>query len=103
MIQAKFQVLTNENTPTYYANFIEVAHTPYEFSLIFSKVPTKLKAEQYSLAKNNKAIPIDSMLQIDIPPVIIPGLIHALTVQKELYDAKTVKMTTSQNQKREPN
>jgi hypothetical protein len=43
--------------------------------------------EQAELAKNGKQIPLESILQLVIPPLLIDGLVKALTDQKAKHEA----------------
>ena len=70
------------DTPSYYVNFIAVTHTAYDFTLSVTKIPSPLTQEQTELAKSSHQIPVEPILQLVMPPLLIDGLIVALTDQK---------------------
>ena len=75
-----------ENAAVFYANHIEVANTPQDFSLICARLPGKLSAAKIAEIKELGALVIEPEVQIVIPARLVPGLIRALTAQKELYE-----------------
>ena len=71
----------------FYANFAEVAAAQHEFQISFALVPAKLTAEKIETIKNGSPLSVDAIVQIMLPPTIIPGLIRALTITKEQFEA----------------
>jgi len=76
----------SESTSVYYVNFIEVATTPQDFSVICGRLPGKLSATKLEEVKDVGALVIEPDVQIVIPVTLVPGLIRILTAQKELYE-----------------
>ena len=74
------------DTPYYYANCAAVGHTEYDFILSVLRTPSQLTAEQTTLTKQEKPIPIEPLLQISLPPRLIGGLIRAFTEQRRRYE-----------------
>jgi hypothetical protein len=85
--EATAQVTLNvqSDTPSYYVNYLGVAHTAYDITLSACKVPSPLTMEQAELVKNGKPIPIEPLVQLVISPLLVDGLIKALTDQKERH------------------
>jgi hypothetical protein len=75
-----------ENVPVYYVNFIEVGNSPQDFSLLCARLPSKLTASKIAEAKELGALLLEPEVQIIIPTTLVPGLIRALTAQKENYE-----------------
>jgi hypothetical protein len=73
------------DTPSYYVNYMGVAHTPYDFTLSVARLPSQLTTEQGEAAKVG-AIPIETVLQLIFPVQLMDGLIAALTEQKRKYE-----------------
>jgi len=87
-IPVKFQLLPSESTSSFYCNYVEVAHSPYEFSLSFAKILTKLRPEQISTAKAGQPLVVDSMVQVEVPTNLVPGLIKALNIERKKYEKR---------------
>jgi hypothetical protein len=69
-----------------YANFAEVSSAQHEFQIGFGLLPTKPNAEQMEQV-NGGTMRLNALVQILLPPTLIPGLIKALTTTKEQYEA----------------
>ena len=76
----------SESTAVYYVNFIEVATTPQDFSVICGRLPGKLSATKLEEVKEVGVLVLEPDVQIVIPVTLVPGLIRILTAQKELYE-----------------
>jgi hypothetical protein len=94
---AQVQLDVRADTPSYYANFVLVSHTPYDFTVTVAKVPSPLTPTQTEAAKNGKPMAVEAMLQVILPPLLVDGLIKALTTQKELH-AQTVAQQEKNNE-----
>jgi hypothetical protein len=79
---AQVRLDVRPDTPSYYVNFVAVSHTAYDFTLSAVKIPSPLTQEQAESAKSGNQIPIEPLLQLVIPPLLVDGLINALTDQK---------------------
>lgn len=75
-----------ENTSVYYVNYIEIANSPQDFSIICGRLPGKLSHDKMEQAKKLGALVIEPEVQLIIPTTLVPGLIRALTIQKEKYE-----------------
>ncbi len=84
------------DTPSYYVNFVGVSHTPYDFTLSVAKIPSPLTEEQAALVNSGNRIPLEPLLQLVIPPLLVDGIIYALTDQKAKY-AKTLEKQVKNN------
>jgi hypothetical protein len=82
---AQVRLDVRPDTPTYYVNYIAVSHTPYDFTLTVTKIPSPPTPEQVELVKSGKPMPVEAILQIVIPPLLVDGLIKALADQKVRY------------------
>jgi hypothetical protein len=69
-----------------YANYAEVSSAQHEFQLAFALAPTKPTAEQLEQV-NGGTMRLPVLVQILLPPTIIPGLIKALITTKEQHEA----------------
>jgi hypothetical protein len=94
---AHLRIDVNSDTPSYYVNFMAVSHTAYDFTLTVTKIPSPFTQEQSALAKSGKQIPVEPILQLVMPPLLIDGLIKALTDQKEKHE-KTVAQQVKNNE-----
>ena len=78
-----------EGTPAYYANFIEISHTKWDFSLIASRFPAKFGGAKLAEARATGILPVYAEVTINFPPTLMVGLIRALTTQKESFEKET--------------
>jgi hypothetical protein len=97
-LSAQIRLEVKSDTPSYYVNFIAVSHTPYDFTLSAVKMPSPLAQEQIELAQSGSQIPVEPILQLVIPPLLIDGLIDALIDQKAKHE-KTVAQQVKNNEK----
>lgn len=81
-------VEATDSTIIEYVNFAEIAHSQHEFSILCVRVPTKPNAAAIGEAKKTGALELNATLQLLLPPTIIPGLIRALGIQKDAYEAR---------------
>src|SRR5947209_3096328 len=84
-LTVQVQIVASTDTPSYYVNYIGVSHTPYDFTLSVTKVPSPATQEQMELVNAGKPLPLEAILQLVIPPLLVDGLISALTDQKQKY------------------
>src|SRR5579872_3051843 len=68
-----------------YANYAEVSSAQHEFQITFALSPTKPTAEQFEQASAGHMI-MPALVQILLPPTIIPALIKALISTKEQHE-----------------
>jgi hypothetical protein len=85
-INVKVSLRSNESTALFYVNNVEVGHTLHDFSVTCAKIPVKFRAEDIELAKEGRELELEALVQLTLPATLVPGLINALTVQKELYE-----------------
>ena len=101
-LTAQVRIDVKSDTPSYYVNFISVSHTSYDFTLSAAKVPSPLTQEQQEFAKSGEQIPLEPVIQLVLPPLLVDGLIDALTDQKAKYEktlAQQVKNNDAQHQR----
>jgi hypothetical protein len=84
------------DTPSYYVNFIAVSHTAYDITLSATKIPSPFTQEQVELAQSGQQIPVEPIIQLVLPPLLVDGLIKALTDQKAKHE-KTVAQQVKNN------
>jgi hypothetical protein len=85
---ASFAVDVTEDTPVFYVNYAGVTHSSHDFSVIFGRMPAKPTPSQLDHLAATGAIRTEALLQLLVAPTMIPGLIRALTIQKEAYEAR---------------
>jgi hypothetical protein len=87
IVQLDAQILLDvkPDTPSYYVNYIGISHTAYDITLSAVKIPSPLRQDQFELVKSGQQIPMEPLLQIVIPPLLLDGLIQALIAQKEQH------------------
>ena len=83
-IQIRPVIEATDNTPVFYANYLEVSISPNEFALSAVRIPTK--PTQATL--DSGEIRMEPSVQIIIPPMVIPGLIRALSTQRDNYESQ---------------
>lgn len=87
--QARINIDVAEGTPAFYANYIEIGHTKWDFTLIASRVPAKPSTAKIVEMQSNGIFTIPADATINFPPNLMPGLIRALTIQKEAFEKAT--------------
>jgi hypothetical protein len=100
-LTAQVRLEIKSDTPSYYVNYIGVSHTGYDFTLSAAKIPSPLMQDQVEFVQRGEPIPIELMLQLVIPPLLVDGLLAALADQKERYEktlAQQVKNNDIQHQ-----
>ena len=84
-----------------YANFMEISHSQYEFQLSMARVPAKVPAAVLEQAKERGALVLEPVVSVIFPPRIMSGLIRALEVQRDKYEAQFGKIITTDKDKNE--
>jgi hypothetical protein len=74
-----------DESAVYYANYVECSFAPHECLLSFARVPAKLSVARTEEAKGG-TLRLEPLVQIIVPPTLMPGLIRALTTTKEGYE-----------------
>lgn len=69
-----------------YVNYIEVVHTPYDFTLVGVQIPAKLGRDQMSQASEERPVTFEAEIQLTFPTSVLVGLINALLIQKDQYE-----------------
>jgi hypothetical protein len=104
-LTAQVRLDVTPDTPSYYVNFLGVTHTAYDFTLSATKIPSPFTQDQIELVKSGQQIPLEPLVQLVMPPLLIDGLISALIDQKakfELTLAQQVKNNEAQHQHGKP-
>jgi len=84
-VTAQVKLDVKSDTPAYYANYMGVSHTPYDFTLTVTKIPSPLPQEIMERAAKDGFLSVEAILQIVVPPMLVDGLITALIDQKQKY------------------
>jgi hypothetical protein len=81
------RVLMNaaDDAAVIYANYAEATFGQHDCLISFGAVPAKLSARKTEEAKGGM-LTIEPLVQVVIPPTLLPGLIKALTVTKDAYE-----------------
>jgi|SRR6266853_4202712 len=79
------------DTPSYYVNYMGVSHTAYDFTIGVARISSQLTPEQAESVKKGEPLLLDTILQLIVPPLLIDGLINALTDQKKKYEENLAK------------
>jgi hypothetical protein len=85
-VKASVTMEITDETATYYMNAVEVGQSFSEFSLLFGKVPAKLNAAQQARIQETGTVEIPAVLQLLIPPLMLPGLLYALNAERKKYE-----------------
>jgi hypothetical protein len=83
-VRLRVAVEATESTPAYYANYLEVAISANEFALSAVRVPTK---PNQAVIQSGE-LRLEPAVQLLIPPTVVPGLIRALTTQRNNYESQ---------------
>lgn len=86
---ASIAIEVSEGTPAYYANHIEIGQTKWDFMLISSRLPAKPSSARVVEMQNTGVLTIPADVTINFPAHLMPGLIRALTSQKETFEKQT--------------
>ena len=85
-VTVKVQIIHPETPSATYTNYIEVSHTEYEFALSCAKLPAKLRPQQLLDAQAGEPLLLEPLVQIEVPALLIKGLIRAMTLQVQQYE-----------------
>lgn len=88
--QVQLQVVLDptDDTPAYYINYADVTFGMHDFIMSFARLPTKLNSSQLEGLKAGTTMRFEPLLQVILPPTIIPGLIRALSTTKDGFEAQ---------------
>jgi hypothetical protein len=85
-LRAKVVMKVTKDLPTYYIDHVEVGSGIHDFSLIVAKLPGRFTAEELSAAATTGELEVEPLLQLYLPPTLIPALIKALNTQKDAFE-----------------
>lgn len=85
-VPVRIVVDVTPDTPTYYANHIEIAYNRHEIAVWVARLPTKASRDDMALAEEIGELVVEPEMQILLPPTLIDGLISALETTKENYE-----------------
>jgi len=63
-----------DESPAYYANHVEIGHSPHEFEMIFARLPAKLSEEKMLELKASGRLETEALARIIIPPSLMLDL-----------------------------
>ncbi|SRR5258708_512517 len=86
MLTAKIAFKDVKDIPSYYIDNIEVSMGMHDFALTVGKLPSRFSAEDLRAATETNVVFVEPILQLFVPPTLFPGLIRALTIQKDAYE-----------------
>lgn len=66
-----------------YANYVQVSHSPYDFTIRFCEAPSV--ADIVRLKGNRKKVEVPNIVELIIPPDLMPQIIEALKINYEKY------------------
>jgi hypothetical protein len=69
----------------YYANYAEASVGQHEILILFARVPTKMSIARTEEAKSG-TIKLEPLVQVAIPPTLLPSLIRALSTTKDGFE-----------------
>jgi hypothetical protein len=98
-VNVKIQVVHPETVSPIYANYVEVAHSEYEFSLSMCKLPTKLRPQQLLDVQAGQPLIIEPTVVVELPTRLVKGLIQALETQVDHYEKKYGQLPDSEKKK----
>jgi hypothetical protein len=75
-----------DGVPSYYVNWIEISHTKWDFCIIGATMPARHNQSKIAELKATRVLTLNADVQLIIPPTLLPGLISALTIQKEKFE-----------------
>ncbi len=78
-------VTSSDDIPQYYVNHAEVGVTQHEYVIHFAQIPAKLSPSAMESLTKDKALNVEPLLRIVLPPTMIQGLIDALTRQQDVF------------------
>ncbi len=90
-IQARVRLEAKPDTPFYYVNYMAVSHSDFDFTISVTRISTSFTPEQLECAQKGEPVPFEATLQLVVPPMVITGLIKALTEQLQKYEEKVRK------------
>jgi hypothetical protein len=85
-VTARVTLEVGSDVPSYYVNYVDVSQSTHEFTLSVAKIPTRLAAQTMQNLQTTGELRAEALLQLIIPPTLLPSLLKALTAQKELYE-----------------
>lgn len=85
-VTLKVEMSPPEDVPSYYSNHVQIARTKHEFSLSFGHLPARFSNEKLTEMTKSGVLQIKPDVEIILPPTVIPGLISALTAQKDMFE-----------------
>jgi len=86
MTISKISLEPTERVSVFYVKYIEVGNSPQDFTLTCGRLPGKITSAKLEEIKRLDAMVIEPEVQLIIPTTLVPGLIRALTAQKEVYE-----------------
>jgi hypothetical protein len=85
-LAARVTLEVGPDIPSYYVNYVDISQSSHEFTLSVAKVPTRLTSQTAQNLQATGELRAEALLQLIVPPTLLPSLIKALTLQKDLYE-----------------
>lgn len=74
-----------DDTPTFYANYAEVAFSQHDCVVMVARAPAKLNSAMIEQAKSG-VLHLEPSAQIIVPHSLVPALIKAFATARDLYE-----------------
>lgn len=85
-IKMRIAMETGDGAAVFYVNYAEISQTKNDFCLTGGRVPARFGPSKVAEMKETGLLVVEGEVQLILPPTIIPGLIRALSSQKEKYE-----------------
>ena len=86
----------NDSSPRIYANFCNVAHTPFDVTLTFCEI-MPLSQKDIESAKNDKTVRAPVRAEIVVPLPVVPTLIASLQEHIRAYNESSTQTIKPEN------
>lgn len=70
-----------------YSNFVEMSHSPWDFTMRFCLAPTSADLPKKDAKKNVVELVAPTIVDVIVPPVLVPAIISALQTNYNEYAA----------------
>ena|SRR5258706_8562442 len=94
----KIQVEPSQVTPIFYANYVEVGHTQYDFVLTAARLPGKLGSARQAEVIESGVISLEPEVQITLPSELMRPLAEAILKQADAQ-VKTISAVLAKGKK----
>lgn len=68
-----------------YSNFVEMSHTPWDFTMRFCLAPTSADLPKENSKKKTIEVIAPTVIDVLVPPILVPAIISALQTNYKRY------------------